>query len=74
MSFHSIDRKAVVCSARHFIAAHESAVTQQPVDFGSICIQCEFLEQCRADWIETAAPIFETAGIFPKLCRSDLLE
>lgn len=70
MESHVIGHKAVVCSVRHFIAAHESAIAQKPVDFGSVCIQCEFLDQCRADWIETAAPLFEAAGIFPKLCRS----
>ena len=29
-----MEHEVVVCAARHFIAAHESAVKNEPVDFG----------------------------------------
>ena len=68
------ERKTIVCTARHFVAAHESAVKDEPVDFGGICLKCEFLSQCHANWIETAAPLFDAAGIYPQTVRSVLSE
>lgn len=65
-----IPRDAVVCAARHFVAAHKSALTKTPVDFGEVCVGCESFERCRADWLETAAPIFEGAGVFPQVIQT----
>ena len=65
------DRKTIVCAARHFIAAHESAIKNEPVDFGGICLKCEFLPQCHANWMETASPLFDAAGIHPQIVRVD---
>lgn len=61
----TLPRNAVVCAARHYIAAHESAKRQEPVHFGAICVECPCLTTCRADWNETAAPIFEAAETYP---------
>lgn len=66
-----VPRNAVICAARHFVAAHESAVKEAPVDFGKICEGCELLPECQADWLKTAAPIFETAGVYPNLLLKD---
>lgn len=69
-----IPRDAVICAARHFVAAHESACTQTPVDFGKVCYECEAAARCRADWLETAAPIFEGAGVFPAVFQNALFQ
>ena len=61
--------RTIVCSARHFVAAHESACTRQPVDFGAVCADCEYWDECRGNWLETAAPMFDAAGIHPKVLR-----
>ena len=64
-----VSRDALICAARHFIAAHESAKFNHPVDFGRPCLDCPICSTCNADWIKTAAPIFEAAGEFPNLLR-----
>ena len=69
-----MEHEAAVCAARHFIAAYESAVKNEPVNFGGICLKCEFLPQCHANWMETAAPLFDDAGIHPQIVRSVLPE
>lgn len=69
-----IPRDAVVCAARHFVAAHKSALKKTPVDFGEVCIGCESFDRCRADWLETAAPIFEGAGVFPAVFQNALFQ
>ena len=60
---------SIVCAARHYIAAHESAVEGKPVAFGEVGRTCQYLNACNADWLKTAAPIFEAAGVFPKILR-----
>ena len=62
-----IPRMAVVCAARHYIAAHESAKLREIVDFGKVCAGCEFMPECRGNWEKTAAPIFEAAQQYPKV-------
>lgn len=69
-----IPHEAVVCAARHYIAAFESAKLREIVDFGKVCEGCELLPECRADWLKTAAPIFEAAGEVPNLLIPDVLE
>lgn len=59
----------IVCAARHFKAAHESACTGTPVDFGAVCSGCGEWEQCKGDWMKTAAPIFDAADVWPNLVR-----
>lgn len=66
-----IPHEALICAARHYAAAHESAVTQTPVDFGAVCTGCRCFADCRADWLTTAAPVFEAAQVFPHLLRKD---
>lgn len=68
-----IPHEALICAARHYAAAHESAVTQTPVDFGAVCTGCSCFADCRADWLTTAAPVFEAAQVFPQLLRKDQL-
>lgn len=65
----SIDARAALCAARHFAAAHESACTGEAVDFGSICTGCAQLPDCKGNWTEAAAPIFDAAGGWPQLLR-----
>ena len=64
-----MDRLPIICAARHFAAAHESACTGEPVDFGAICSECEGWPECRGNWTKTAAPIFDAAKVWPKLLR-----
>lgn len=64
-----IPEEAVVCAARHYIAAHESAVKKIPVAFGRVCEGCKMLTRCKGDWIGTANPLFEAAKVFPLLIR-----
>lgn len=66
-----IPKEALVCAAQHFAAALESAKAQEPVDFGKVCEECRLLTECRADWLKTAAPIFEAAGVSPNLLWTD---
>ena len=66
-----IPKEALVCAAQHFAAALESAKAQEPVDFGRVCEECRLLTECRADWLKTAAPIFEAAGVSPNLLWTD---
>lgn len=65
-----IPQVAIVCAARHYIAAHESAVTGKPVQFGEICAECGYVHSCRGRWMDTAAPIFDAAGIHPTVFRT----
>ena len=65
----TLPRSAVVCAARNYVAAHESAVSGVPVDFGSPCRACEYLDSCQGDWIKMAAPVFEAAKVFPQVYR-----
>ncbi len=65
---------AVVCAARHFVAAHESACRQQPVEWAAVCAECSEVHACKLtngviDWVETMKPIFEATGVSPQLCR-----
>ena len=69
-----IPYEAVVCAARHYIAAFESAKLREIVDYGKVCEGCEFLPECQADCLKTAAPIFEAAGKFPNLLIPGALE
>lgn len=62
-----IPYESVVCAARHYIAAFESAKLREIVDFGKVCEGCELLPECQADWLKTAAPIFEAAQQYPEL-------
>lgn len=62
---------AAICGAQHFIAAHESAKQGIPVDFTAVCNGCRCLEQCRYDWLKTAAPLFEETGIYPDLMEEE---
>ncbi len=64
-----LPESAVVCAARHFAAAHESACTGTPVNFGQPCVQCSEWAACRGRWMETAAPIFDAAGVHPIVFR-----
>ena len=63
----SIARKAVVCSARHFVAAHSSAKNGTPVDFGAVCIGCQEWDSCHGNWMVTAESLFNAAGVRPDL-------
>ena len=63
-------RKTVVCAARHYIAAHDSACDTKPVDFGSVCVNCEMWPECNGDWLKAAAPLFDAAGIQPQIIRT----
>ncbi len=60
---------AVHCAARHFVAAHESACSERPVDFAEPCRYCPYMGECHANWLEAAAPLFDAAGIHPKILR-----
>lgn len=62
-----IEHDAIICAARHFIAAYESAVNESPVDFGCVCTTCELAQNCRGEWLKTAAPVFEAAHLHPNL-------
>lgn len=63
----TVDRRAVVCAARHYIAAYDSAYKDKPIDFEAICANCEELSRCQEDWLGAAAPLFEAAGIYPHI-------
>lgn len=64
-----LPRDAVVCAARHYIAAHESLCRDVPVDFAWPCFKCECWSNCKGQWLETAKPIFDAAGVHPQLLR-----
>lgn len=69
--FVPIPKDGLICAARHFVAAHESAVRNVPVDFGTVCTGCSRAGDCRGDWLRVAAPVFEAAQVFPCLMRND---
>ena len=58
---------ALVCAARHLLAAHESAKNEVRMDSSAPCRGCPIYEPCRANWLKTAAPIFEAANVSPDL-------
>lgn len=64
-----ISEATAVCCARHFAAAHESACTQKPVDWGGVCIGCSATEICKFDWVNTMRPVFEAADVHPDCFR-----
>lgn len=68
--YESIPRKTIICAARHYIAAHEFACNDGPFDFGSVCTHCDMWSECRGDWLTAAAPLFDAAGVHPKVLRS----
>lgn len=55
----------VYCATQHFIAAHKSACTEQPVDFGAVCAGCKHFNECKGNWIETMTPMFDFTEIYP---------
>lgn len=70
----TIPLSAAVCAARHFVAAHESACRQRPVEWAAVCAKCPEIQTCKLtngviDWVETMKPIFEATGVSPQLCR-----
>lgn len=73
----TISVDTATCAARHIVAAHESACTNKPVDFGGICgdrYQAVCSAPCVAaygslDWLEMMRPIFDATGIYPSLGR-----
>ena len=69
----TLPRSAVICAARHFVAAHESYCTGGTVDFGAVCAACPLLENCLTGstvwWTKTAAPVFDAAGLYPNMFR-----
>ena len=70
----TISKNTAICAARHFVAAHESACRQQPVEWAAVCAECSEVQTCKLtngviDWVETMRPIFEAAGVSPQLCR-----
>ena len=62
-----IPQKAVICAARHFLSAYESAKSREPVDFGMVCQECPKFPDCGGKWMETAAPLFDAAEVHPFL-------
>lgn len=66
----NVSYKAVICAARHFCAAHESACKQEPVDFGAVCAGCSEWETCGGKWMDAAAPLFDAAKIHPTVLRT----
>lgn len=65
----SLPHKTIVCAARHYIAAHNSACDAKPVDFGSVCVNCETWNECQGNWLKAAAPLFDAAAIQPQIIR-----
>lgn len=66
-----ISRRAAVCAAQHYVAAHESACTNNPVDFAGPCESCpEAGKGCNFNWADIMAPLFDATGIHPCLCRT----
>lgn len=61
----SMGHTTFLCAALHICAAHESAKTGSPIDWGRVCETCPFVEGCRGDWISVLDPIFRAAGLFP---------
>lgn len=64
-----IPKRTAICAARHYVAAHESVCTGEPVNWASPCEQCGEFAECRADWIEVMAPLFDAVGIHPQIGR-----
>lgn len=63
----TIPKSAAICAALHFIELHESAKAERCVNWTAPCETCPIAVECRGDWTETATPIFEAAGRFPRL-------
>ena len=71
-----ISTRTAICAARHIVAAHESTCTEIPVDWGKICEGCSEVQSCLSEfgcfgWDDMMRPIFDEAGIYPKICRND---
>lgn len=64
-----ISQRTAICAARHIVAAHESACTGEPVEWGSPCVECSEISQCKCRWIDLMAPLFDATKIYPKLHR-----
>lgn len=67
-----ISMRTAICAARHFVAAHESACRQRPVDWTAACAGCSESEGCRSEfgwfgWLDVMGPIFIKTGIHPKV-------
>lgn len=72
-----ISKRTAICAARHFVAAHESACTGRPVEWGDICSECSELHECLPGLaafggIDVMDPIFFETGIHPVINRGDI--
>lgn len=65
----TLPRRTVICAAKTYAAAHESACTGKPVDWGGVCAGCSEMMECKADWVKAAAPLFDAADIHPQTFR-----
>lgn len=63
----TIPKNAAICAAMHYIELHEAVKEDRRANFVAPCETCPIAKDCHFDWAETAAPIFEAAGRFPKL-------
>ena len=66
----TIPKTTAICAARYFVAAHESAISGQPVNFGGPCIRCSENQRCFQkgtvlDWTEILRPLFDAVGGIP---------
>lgn len=73
----TIPLHTAICAARHFVAAHESACTGQPVDWGGVCVGCSELQRCLPGlaafgWLDVMSPILSEVGIYPEIHRADI--
>lgn len=62
-----ISDRTAICAAQHFMAAHESACTGTPVDWGAVCAVCGEAGRCDFKWTELMAPLFDATGIHPNV-------
>lgn len=64
-----ISKQMAICAAHHFIAAHESACSGEPVAWGAVCEICVEGPTCKCNWTELMAPLFEATSIYPNISR-----
>lgn len=65
----TLSKRMAICAAHHFVAAHESACTGEPVVWGAVCENCREKLICNCNWTELMAPLFEATSIHSNICR-----
>lgn len=65
----TIPKSAAICAAMHYIELHEAVKAERRANFAAPCEACPIAKDCRFDWAETAAPLFDAVRLWPSLAE-----